>query len=258
LEGSDVKKIIACLLLILLVLTVSSCSPGGAEIPLPPASADNSAEGTENTPSSDDIEDEEEGTEPDLPEPQQDIENGFELEGLTLFDHDLTGSSHLEPHILRGPSDAEYAVSVIVGGFADARWPSYIYWETETIAIFAKLWYDTETLWFDVEDAQGLVASRLLEDMEFFGSFTETGGISLDIHIPFHVSVGGQSAFVGFGTELMGDALLFLYFAQVIPDSDYILAVELALYLDFLTQEDIAILEELSQHMGFDFLVYLP
>ena len=246
------KKWVVCLFVLLLVLAVTACGNGdnGAEVTLPPV-------GTEEDQPYDDAEDEEdeadETDESAEPEPSE-----LELVDLVLFDHDLTDSVFLEPHVLTGPSGAAYTVSVIAGGRETTAVPSRLYWETETIIMYAELWYDTEGLWFDdVDDARGLVASRLMEDMAWLGSLTETGGISLDIHIPFHVSADGQSAFVGFGTDFMGDFLLFFYFAQVIPDSDYILGMELMLNLNFLTWDDVDALEELSQHMGFDFLVYL-
>jgi len=253
------KKRILCLLLCLLVLVFSACGTGDTDTGPPPADTDNDIESAAIGDSSAYAEEEEEVAEPESAEPEQDTENEFELVGLMLLGHDLTNSSSLESHILTSPAGEEHAVTVITGGFGHTDLPSEIFWECGAITIFSTLWYDTEDLWFgNAESARDLVASRLMEDMSWLGRFTDTGGISLTTHIPFHVSADNQTAFVGFGTEVMGESVLFLYFAEAIADSAYLLSVELFLHLDDWSEEDTAILEELSRHMGFDLTAYLP
>ncbi|MCL2368546.1 MAG: hypothetical protein FWC72_06075, partial [Oscillospiraceae bacterium] len=175
------KKFIPCLLILLLILTLSACQNGTPD-PTPTLEiTDNDTEPTDNDqPSNGAVEGEEKPPTPALPEREQPTEDDLELVGLILYNHDLTDSDFLESRTVTGPSGAEYPVTVITGGFGEANVPSQLFWEHDAIVLLYELWYDTEDLWFDdIETAHDLIASLLMERMSWLGSFTETGGISL-------------------------------------------------------------------------------
>jgi len=236
------KKIITYVLILVLIVALSACGHSSVDTDPPPASTEYDTGDTNDEQLSDYVE-EEEQTEPEG-------EGNLELVSLTLLGHDLTNSSSLEHHILMSPSGEEHAITVIADGSAYTSSPHWVFWETQVSTLHARLWDNVEG------PLTTFLAARMMDDLSSLGSITGMG-VQLTTHIPFHESADKQSAFVGFGTKIMEEALLFLYFAQTIPDSDYVLSMEFMFYLDLLSQEDIAILEELSQHLDFDLVAYL-
>jgi len=252
------KRTITCLLIALFVFTFSACGNLNADTVPPSPSADNDTEEINDSPPPDQAGDEREIAAPN--EIAQNAVSESELVGLTLFGHDLTDSNFLESYILASSSGAEYAVTVISAGSGQANAPRQVMWDYQAFTMIWNLWnllYDAEGFVFDdVEDAHGILASRLADAIASFNAIVD-GGIPITA-FPFRVSADGQSASVGFETEIMGESLVILYFAQAIPDSDYILSVELMLWMGRWREEDATILEELSRHMGIDLAAYLP
>lgn len=168
----------------------------------------------------------------DIPE----LDMIYDLVGLrlTLLDHDLSDSSFLESHVLQSPSGLRQNVTVITDGDLHEIGPDEIFWDAWAIELYYSL-------------VPGNNAASVITDAAAFALLGD----------PLHVgllwtNIDYQKAMLGIVSDTFGFSVGALYLAEAIPDTEYVLLLELLLFSELLDDMDFDILDELSAHIGID------
>jgi len=168
-----------------------------------------------------------------------DLDIVYDLAGLTLFDHDLSDSTFLESYTLQSPSDLRQDVTVITGGDLQVIEPDWIFWDAWAIELHYSL-------------VPGNDAASVITDAAAFALLSDP------LHIgPLQANLDYQEAMLGIIADTFGFSVGILYLAEVIPDTEYVLLLQLLLFSELMDDTDFDILDELSTHMGIDLAEHL-
>lgn len=170
-----------------------------------------------------------------------------DLSGLRLFDHDLSGSTLLEPivftNILGGESATVLSIS---GGEISTQLDGFLFIDAWAI----ELYYFARSH----ENASESVVQRAIEDYEN-GYFLSDTSLSVG---PVRTSADHQTAFlVILETLPTGESRVCIYLAQNVPGTNEVIAMDITLYPDLWESYDDAILAELSSQLGVNLSAYL-
>jgi len=174
-----------------------------------------------------------------------DLDIVYDLTGLTLFDHDLSGSSFLEAYILKSVAGMPQEVTVISGGDLHLVEPGRIFWDAWAIEFYYTL--------VPGNDVGSVVTDFFAQDYNFL---FEPHGAQLNTG-PLRISADNQTAALGLSAHIFDMPIVYLYLAEIIPDSGYVLSLEFVFFMDLFGAQDFDILDELSTHMGIDLAEYI-
>ena len=172
-----------------------------------------------------------------------------DLTTLNLFDHDLSDSVFLMEYTLESTVDGiPFSVPVITHGEAHRPYrhgTDEVIWDADGIGM---LYYLLPSM-----DALDLLDAEVRHDMRRL----QGDGFTLNTDHPVRTSADNQSAAFGFSMDWDGEyRVVYIYLLQNIPDSDYILFLQVMLFEDFWDEDDPAILAELSAYLGTDLLAF--
>jgi len=175
----------------------------------------------------------------------------YDLNDFDLLNHDLTNSEYLMEYMLESErlgEDLKITVHTAGQPFTPyAQEPDSIIWSTDGIGLLYYIVPSTgilETLDASVtNDIRGLEAS----------------GFYLYSHLPLRISENEKSAVFGLNVDIYGEPnVVYLYMLQEIPDTDYTLLLVLMPFYGYLDDNDLAVIDELSDLIGIDIIDYIP
>jgi len=175
----------------------------------------------------------------------------YELTSLNLFGHDLTDSTFLMEYTLESTVDGTpFVVPVITHGEAHLphrHRPDEVIWDAEGIGMLYYLIPATDVL--------DLLDLNVRHDM----GRLQGDGFTLRTDHPLMTDADNQSAAFGFDMAWDGAyRVTYIYLLQNIPESNYILLLQIMLFEDyFQDEEDPFILFELSERIGINLLAFL-
>ena len=178
-----------------------------------------------------------------------------DLGQITLWDHDLTDSDILIARILTcEQTGATYNVPVVATGQAEYDESGAVVWhwinnDLESISTGYYFWSSPDIL--DFLDA--LVEHSIV--------YMNRQGFSSSTTVPLRINDELGSAFFALNFQRLGRPYVgtAIFLSQAIPDSDYTIILELGLASTIgWSEEAMAIIYELSYHIGIDIAAYLP
>jgi hypothetical protein len=167
------------------------------------------------------------------------------LDQVNLLQHNLANSIHLESVPFTNEAGLEVArVSIIKDGetvidnelIVNDAWAIELYYFTftEGSAIEAVAW-----------SAEMDITMGLFEDASL-------------IYNPIQCTPDHTQAYLAMLAEWSGVQVVYMYLAQSIPNTPYVMILDIVLIPHLWENEDNAVLAELSNQIGLDLSVYLP
>ena len=169
-----------------------------------------------------------------------------DLPAINLVDHNLAGSRLLQAHTFTSRSGETFDLTIVQGGEMDSlpMWGREgIFQDAWAIEFYYSVW--------DRGDALSIMQDIVSDDLQWLSMME----IDLEKGFPLRLSSDGSAALYAFNIE---DFLIYVYLVQEIPGSDYVVSLELVFYVDLWEREDTQILEELSELIGVDLLLFMP
>ena len=175
----------------------------------------------------------------------------YDLDDFDLLDHDLSSSEYLTEYMLESEQlGKSLRITVHTAGqefIRNGQEPDSIIWHTEGVGM---LYYILPSLSI-IKNLDTNVTSDIRR--------METDGFTLSAFLPLRVSENGQSAAFGLNADLYGKPdVIYLYLLQDIPDTDYTLLLVIMFFHGYLNDNDFAVIDELSEHIGIDIGAYIP
>ena len=169
----------------------------------------------------------------------------YDLAGLNLIDHTLPADSLLQTVALPDGFEGENIVTIIaevdffvgeweINGGNDRLWLYYVSWYDMDAVEAVKWMAENDRAAFFYDDSQ-LMFSDLRTNRDYTMAVMAIGEISAD------------------GLE----RYLCIYIAQVIPETEDVILLDLTLFMDIMWEEDYEIVAELGEHIGVDLLAFV-
>ena len=169
-----------------------------------------------------------------------------DLPAINLVDHNLAGSRVLEAYAFTSRSGESFDLTVVQGGIMDdlPMWGREgIFQDAWAIEFYYSVW--------NRGDALSIMQDIVSDDLQWLSMMD----FDIEKGFPLRLSSDGSAALYAFNME---DFLVYVYLVQEIPGSDYAVSLELVFYVGLWEREDTQILEELSELIGVDLLVFMP
>lgn len=181
----------------------------------------------------------------------EDLEIRIGLENFSLIARDPAGSDLLEAYTLHNDF-AEIQIITITGADMEI-------FETDTLVVDA----------FPIQLRYRAIPSvDVVSEAERFYHFTiefMTATVEVIRRVPSFIQVNDthSAAVLGIALEFTTDSFdydapyVYIYMVQDIPNSEYMVELGMILGIDFFTEKDFAIIEELGSYFGIDLMAYI-
>jgi hypothetical protein len=233
----SMKRQMLIILAVLMAVSLAACANGG-EAPwlYPPEPLDPSMQ-----PEPDEIS-------PELPERSFVYEIVADIESISLTDHDLgDDDGPLMKYPLANGHGQHNMVTVIRAGRLNAEHGYFISCDMDIIKMDYLSWDETSAI--------DMVAETANADKTAGGFFYADSTLT---ETPLRTTNDGMAAFLAIG-EVSADGTeryMVCYFAQNIPETTDVIVLKITLWLNFLTDSDYAVLTEIGEHIGVDFVSF--
>lgn len=165
----------------------------------------------------------------------------YDLAGLNLVGHNLPANSLLQTVALPDGFGGEHIVTVAAG---DPFFPEE--WSLDSGT--ERLWFRYIS-WYNMEAAEA-VNWMAKNDWEIFYSEMTVSAMHTNAEYSLAIMAG----------EVLADGVdqyVFIYMAQVIPETEDVVLLDMTLAMDFLGEEEYAVIAEFGEHIGVDLLALI-